>query len=557
MSTTPQDTRRTYHAVADVLMAHGVRTIFGLMGEDGAALVTDLVDRGGVRYIGARHENAAVNMAEGHAWGTGELGVAIISRGPGLTNATTSLETAGRSGSRTLVIAGDAPTGWPPGLSDVKAFPSEGLLRSLHGGFRRAAEPGDVAAVLAEAIAEAQSGRLVVYLVPADTLNRKLDDAPEPPPAPYGAPVPSPAPAPVDRDALERATGLLADAHRPLVVAGAGAVAADAREPLVELADRAGALLGTSLLAKDLFRGHPYDIGILGGFAGDVARELAADADCAVAFGASLNSFTTAQGRLLGDLPLIRVDHDPAALLGGPPADVELIGDCRQVASALVDALPAHVGAVFRTPDIARRIAEAPRLSAAEPAPRENVLDPRVLTLELDRRLPARRSVVIDSGHNLGFGAQYISVPGPRHFRTTFQFGAIGMSLGTALGIAEAQIDSQVVLCIGDGSLLMTLGELETAARSAIPLLIVVYNDQAYGAERHFLDVAGLPRHTSMFPDTDFAAVANALGMRGVTVTSVADLAPVKLDSRLGAPLLLDCKIDPAFRARWFDEFAG
>src|SRR4051794_12895353 len=98
MSATTRAARRAYHAVADELVAHGVTTVFGLMGEDGAALVTDLVERGGVRYVGAGHENAAVNMADGYAWATGGLGVAIISRGPGLTNAATSLETAGRGG---------------------------------------------------------------------------------------------------------------------------------------------------------------------------------------------------------------------------------------------------------------------------------------------------------------------------------------------------------------------------------------------------------------------------------------------------------------------------
>jgi thiamine pyrophosphate-dependent acetolactate synthase large subunit-like protein len=561
MSATPQATRRTYHDLTDELVAQGVRTVFGLMGEDGAALVTDLVDRGGIRYIGARHENAAVNMADGYAWATGALGVAIISRGPGLTNAVTSLETAGRSNNRTLVIVGDAPSGALSGRSDLKVFNSKDMLASVRASVRHVSGTETPVNVLKSAIADAKEGKLAIYLVPADSLTRECELR-----RTHGEPLRRLATGPTGpvartlaRTNVERAAELLSVAKRPLVVAGAGAVSAGAKDLIVEIADCVGGALGTSLLAKDLFRGHPYDIGVLGGFATDAAREIAASADCALVFGASLNSFTTARGRLFGDLRLVRVDHDPAALAAGLQAEVELIGDCRATAIALLESFGAsgRIGPGMRTPELADRIATAPRISLAEPKPRVGVLDPRVLSVELDRMLPADRTVVVDAGHSLGFGAQYFRVQGPGHFRMTSQFGAIGMSLGTALGVAEARSASQVVLCVGDGSLLMTLGELETAARSGIPLLIVVYNDQAYGAERHFLDMAGMPNHMSMFPDVDFAAVAKGLGIRSATIRAVEALHQIELGSRLDGPMLLDCKIDPAFRSRWFDELAG
>jgi thiamine pyrophosphate-dependent acetolactate synthase large subunit-like protein len=113
------------------------------------------------------------------------------------------------------------------------------------------------------------------------------------------------------------------------------------------------------------------------------------------------------------------------------------------------------------------------------------------------------------------------------------------------------------MLFIGDGGMLMTLGDLETLVRARLPVCVVVMNDHAYGAERHLLDISGKPNCLAKFPDTSFAAVAQALGIKAVTVRSVNDLTENLPDLRPEAgPLLLDCKIRPDVRARWIEEVA-
>jgi thiamine pyrophosphate-dependent acetolactate synthase large subunit-like protein len=133
------------------------------------------------------------------------------------------------------------------------------------------------------------------------------------------------------------------------------------------------------------------------------------------------------------------------------------------------------------------------------------------------------------------------------------------MAFGTALGFAKARPDQTTVLVIGDGGLLMTLGELETAVREDVPLVVVVMNDCAYGAEMHYLRLENMPVAQAMFPDVDYAPVAEAFGFRTATIRTLEqlrDAAPL-LRSRDEGPVLLDCKINAAICGPYIAEAAG
>lgn len=189
---------------------------------------------------------------------------------------------------------------------------------------------------------------------------------------------------------------------------------------------------------------------------------------------------------------------------------------------------------------------------------RDGEVDPRTLAVAFDEMLPAERVVVTDGGHLQGFAAMYVGVAGPGRFRLTVDFSSIGLGLGTALGVAVGRTDSTTVLFTGDGGLLMSLGELETAARCAVPLVVVVFNDRAYGAERHYLDLEGASHHHADFPDTDFAAIGRALGITSMTLRSVDELHACRdLLSHPTVPCLLDCKVNSEVRGRWFDDLAA
>lgn len=183
------------------------------------------------------------------------------------------------------------------------------------------------------------------------------------------------------------------------------------------------------------------------------------------------------------------------------------------------------------------------------------VLDARSLVIELDRMLPAERTVVTDAGHFFGYPVAYMRVPDGRAFVCGIDFGSIGLGIGMAMGAAVARPDRPTILFVGDGGLIMSLGDLDTMVRYQIPLAVVVLNDAAYGSELQIIRLWELSEDLSVFPDTDFAATATALGARAITVRTEEDVAGLKAElASLDAPLLIDAKISRTVRAAWLEE---
>jgi thiamine pyrophosphate-dependent acetolactate synthase large subunit-like protein len=185
----------------------------------------------------------------------------------------------------------------------------------------------------------------------------------------------------------------------------------------------------------------------------------------------------------------------------------------------------------------------------------DEYVDPRTLTVVLDDLLPEERTVCTDSGHFLGYPAMYLEVPDQRGFVFPNAFQSVGLGLASGIGAAVARPERLSVAAVGDGGALMALGELETAARYRLPMLVVVYNDAAYGAEVHHFEPMGRPVEVARFPHTDFAALARAVGAEGITVRGGDDLLPVRdwLEVR-DRPLLIDARVNPEVRAEWLAE---
>ena len=183
-------------------------------------------------------------------------------------------------------------------------------------------------------------------------------------------------------------------------------------------------------------------------------------------------------------------------------------------------------------------------------------IDPRTLSIALDAVLPAERTVATDSGHFMGFPAMYLRVPDAHGFVFTQAFQSVGLGLATAIGAAIARPDRLTIAALGDGGALMALPELETVARLALRLLIVVYNDAAYGAEVHHFGPHGASLDLVRFPDVDFAALGRAAGLEGTTVRQSSDLWEVESWLARGAkrPLIVDAKVVPTVVAEWLEE---
>ena len=176
-------------------------------------------------------------------------------------------------------------------------------------------------------------------------------------------------------------------------------------------------------------------------------------------------------------------------------------------------------GEGFRIEGLEREISEGrTRDEPYEDLGTDEYIDPRTLTIALDDLLPEERTVCTDSGHFLGYPAMYLDVPDQQGFVFPNAFQSVGLGLASGIGAAVARPERLSVAAVGDGGALMALGELETAARYRLPMLVVIYNDAAYGAEVHHFGPMGRPVELARFPQTDFAALARAAGAEGITV---------------------------------------
>jgi thiamine pyrophosphate-dependent acetolactate synthase large subunit-like protein len=494
-------------------------------------------------------------MADGYAWASGGLGIAILSRGPGLTNGLTGLANAVKGGRSVVVVSCERSTDGGLGFDLAKLLAQDTMAASVGLAYLAPREPAAVVPALRDACARAAAGEPALVAVPANVLRARGVTRPAPrPPTVRGAAEPPP---PADAD-LEALVEVLAAAERPLLLAGRGAMRGDTPALLRALAERIGALLGTSLLAKSLFRGHPLDVGVVGGFAHESARRLIVTADCILALGASLNLFTRAHGTLFKSARILQVDADARQLGRFGRIDLGVVADARATAELLLDRLEPVRDAHFNRPELRAAIGERTIFAPGDESTAEHV-DPRTLVVALNELLPPDRVVVTDGGHQVGFSATALDVAGPGDLRLTpYDFGTLGMGLGVAIGAGVARPERTTALLIGDGGLLMTLGDLQSAARLGSPLVVVVMNDRAYGAERHFLALEGAPYGHALFPDTDFAGIAAALGIESATIRSTADLRAVaaRLERR-SSPLLLDCKLTAEVRAPWMAALEG
>ena len=350
----------------------GVSTVFGVVGS-GNFLVTNALTAAGARFIAARHEGGAAVMADAYARVSGELGVLSVHQGPGLTNAMTGITEAAKSRTPLLVLAAEATAPRSNFHIDQSA-----LAAAVGAQPHRVTSAATAAADLARACHAALSERRTVLL----SLPLEVQAAPAP--APFDPPrYPAATPAAADPDAVSALADALVAAHRPVFLAGRGA--RHAREDLIHLSERSGALLATSAVSRGLFRGEPFNLDVSGGFATPVAAELIQNADLLVGWGCSLNMWTLRHGALVGDgTTVVQVDLDPGALGAHHAVDLGLTGDTAATARAVADELRrrGHHASGYRSAKVAERLAREgrwrdvphdderkPKTAASTPAP--------------------------------------------------------------------------------------------------------------------------------------------------------------------------------------------
>lgn len=520
-------------AIGQAVARQGAPVAFGLAGSGNLRLINGL-SAAGVAYRASCHEAGAVGMADGYARVSGRIGVATVHQGPGLTNTTTAMIEAVKASTPLVLLTAE-------GGRANQGLHQAALAAVAGAGVERIERADDVDRAFRRARAER---RPIVGVVPVEIQARSAAAD-----AAGGTEPASPPPTAPDERAVARLADLVEGARAPAILAGRGAALSGARNPLAELGRRTGALLATTAPAKGFFAGEPFDVGVMGGLSSPLAADLIQRSDLLLAFGTSLDPWTTCDGRLPGPgARIAQIDDDPRALAAG---SVAAVGDAAAAAWALLAELERRDIASlagWRSTELERAIRAA--RCGPEPGAAGDGLDPRRLAIALDRALPPNRTVTVDSGHFLVFPAVYVDSPDELGFVFPQAFQAVGLALAVAIGAAVARPDRIGAAMIGDGGAMMSLLELDTAVRYRLPLLVVIFNDAAYGAEVHDFESHGVPVDAARFPDRDFAAMALALGAHATTVRAIEDLGHIErwLADPAG-PLVLDCKVDPSIDA--------
>lgn len=510
--------RMVFDVLAEAFYQEGVDSCFALLGDANMNFATRLAERG-CRMFYVRHEHCAVAAAMAFTRKSGDVGVATVTCGPGLTQLMTALPAAVRARLPLVIFAGEAPLGSAWYNQAIDQAP---LVTATGAAYHSLHLPDRMPLAVRDAFLEARRKRRPVVLgIPFDLQNLEWTGASELP-SPSRSLLPDVAPCPPHPKDLERAAKAVESAQRVIVMAGLGAVEAEAGLACQVLAEDCDGLLATTLPARGLFCDDPFSIGIAGGFSTDLARECFGEADLVIAVGTSLSHHNADAGRLWPNARVLHIDTEPVTLSQGRiAADMHLRADARLGVEMLTAAIQKR-NPEWRSDELARRIRQEPPYAAE--FPRETGLhDPRDVVAALERALPSSWEMVNSSGHCSFFFAQMPSRAQER-FLTIREFGAIGNGVSFAIGVAAARPESTVVLFDGDGSILMHVQELETIRRHKLNILIIVMNDGAYGSEIHKLRAEGLDDSGAVFGRTNLAEIARGFGLQGKLVHDLSAL---------------------------------
>jgi thiamine pyrophosphate-dependent acetolactate synthase large subunit-like protein len=563
-------TVRSYENITQILSEAELDTVFTVLSGSINSFVAHVANQkeGEFRVVHTRHEQGAVGMADGYARSTGDIGVCIVGKGPAIAQAGSALVAARKRGSNLLVILPEPPLSRLEDDFPSKRFGQEAYLQNLIGGedadsnrygysdtVYNIRSTDTLVEDFRNAIRRLRAGEgPIAVQVPADILNGQMDSITDTKSvrSEYEQPTGQLHPSDAKIEAAVESFVESDSKKPPVILGGLGAVESGARDEIVELAEKTGGYLATTLQAKGFFSDHPFSLGFIGGLGSNLANQITRDADYVVALGCSLNPFTTNGGELLGsqnDGTLIQVDTDPTNIGRYTTVDCGIHGDAKLTAQSLVaelDGRQIERSEQFWTEEMREQISEQPTWSNEEFDHSADRLDPRLVVQVINENLPRDRCVLTDAGHHTSWIVDGIDVFDVGDLMWPLDFSGVGQSIPIGIGAAVGRDLEACVLFCGDGGLMMGLQQIETAARHQIPILFVVLNDDALGAEYHPLNMGGEYAETATLENPEFAAIADDFGATGYSVETTDDLEAFsdRLSDPIEGTIVADCKIN-------------
>ena len=503
----------------------GVRTVFTLHGSHLEPFYQACL-RHEFAVIDTRHEQAAAHMADGWARHTGELAVCAITAGPGLTDAVTGVTNAFLDAVPMIVLSGRSP------LLDDERLPLQSmdqmaLMKPITKWQHSVQQVERIPEIVAMAYRHATSGRPgPVYLeLPIDVLFREVEEVPT---TEYGGPTPPAA----NSDQVKQLVDWLSAAERPLIVAGGGVATARASSELQRFAELTGTPVFTLARARGCI---PEDHDLWGGLPVNIARLNRGEnpPDLIVLIGARMGMFLGgASGAIIPhQTQIVQIDIEPEEIGRNTEIDLGITADCRVALRQLVDAA-SQQGSWPARPQWQSAVADARaratarfaelRTSDAEP------LHPFRVLSEIADSAPRDTIFVVDGGETAEWFHPLARVATPGSYLTHGYLGCLGTGLPFALACKAASPDRPVVLITGDGAMGFNLGEVNTAVRRDLPVVIVVINDGTWGMSNHAQELMyGADGKIAVeLGRAPYDAVVQAFGGSGETIRSAQEIGP-------------------------------
>ena len=508
------------------LQEEKVDYVFGYPGGSVLNIYDELFKQDQVKHVLVRHEQGGVHAADGYARTSGKVGVALVTSGPGATNAVTGIATAYMDSIPMVVLTGQVPTFYI-GQDAFQECDTVGITRHCVKHNFLVKDVRDLALTIKKAFYIASTGRPgpVVVDIPKDVTAAKCRFE-------YPAEIRMRSYNPVTKGhagQIKKAVSLLLGAKKPMIYTGGGVILSDAAEELTALARKLNFPVTHTLMGLG---GYPASdrqyLGMLGMHGTLEANMAVQNCDVLLAIGARFDD------RVIGDpehfysspRKIVHVDIDPSSISKRVRVDVPVVGNVKDVLAEMLRLLDEQTG----RPDIAewwQEIAEWRSKECLKYAMKQEIM-PQYVIEKLHEVTGGQAVVTSDVGQHQMWAAQYYGFDKPRRWANSGGLGTMGVGLPYAMGAAFANPDSPIVCITGDGSIQMCLQELATAKQYGLPIKVICLNNHYLGLVRQWPELFYGRRysHTCMKGQPDFIKIAEAYGHVGIRVEKPEDVEP-------------------------------
>ncbi|EPT9250455.1 acetolactate synthase 3 large subunit [Photobacterium damselae] len=525
------------------MIDQGVKHIFGYPGGSVLDIYDALHEKSDIEHVLVRHEQAAVHMADGYARATGEVGVVLVTSGPGATNAITGIATAYMDSIPMVVLSGQVMSSLI-GNDAFQECDMVGISRPVVKHSFLVTKPEDIPTIIKKAFYLAATGRPgpVVVDIPKDMLNPQ-----ERYPYHYPETIALRSYNPTTnghKGQIKRGLKALLAAKRPALYVGGGAIMSGCSAQLLELAERLNLPVVSTLMGLGAFPGdHPNSVGMLGMHGTYEANMTMHNSDLIFGVGVRFDDRTTNNlAKYCPNATILHIDIDPSSISKTVNADIPIVGSADVVLELMLKLLneqqETNDGA-----DLDRWWHDIQGWRDRQCLQYETNSDrikPQQVIESLYQLTQGNAYVASDVGQHQMFAALYYPFAKPRRWINSGGLGTMGFGLPAAMGVKFALPEEEVICVTGDGSIQMNIQELSTALQYDIPVKIVNLNNRFLGMVKQWQDMIYQGRHSHSYMDSvpDFAAIAEAYGHVGVRITD-----PKTLDSQLKEALALKDKL--------------